>query len=410
MSLPLAGIRVLDLTRVVAGPWCTQLLGDLGAAVWKVEHPAGGDDTRRIGPHLRTPDGRTTRESAFYLACNRNKRSLAIDVTAPEGAALVRRLAGVADVYVENSKAGSLDRLGLGAAQLRALNPRLVTCSITGFGPDGPYASRPAYDFIMQGMAGLMSTCGHPDDAPGGGPMRTAIPITDLMTGMYATVAVLGALIRRRETGWGSHVDCAMLDAAVAMNGHLALGYLMTGELPPRIGNANPVASPSAVYRSADGHLIVAAGNDRQFAALCHALARPDLLQDRRFAGNDERVRNRAALDLAIQAALKDRTTAQWIAALEAAGVPCGPINTMRELMDDPQVVHRGSVLKRPHPAGETAPMLRSPLRFEGLDIPHATPPMLGADGEDVLREVLGLDAADLDALNDAGALDTAPA
>jgi crotonobetainyl-CoA:carnitine CoA-transferase CaiB-like acyl-CoA transferase len=398
---PLEGITVLDLTRVVAGPWATQLLGDLGATVWKVEPPGAGDDTRRIGPHLRDASGAPTRESAFYLACNRNKRGLAIDVQRPEGAALVRDLAARADVFVENSKAGSLEKLGLGAAQLRALNPRLVTCSITGFGPDGPYAKRPAYDVIMQGLAGLMSTVGEPD----GPPTRTAIPIADLFTGMTAAVGVLGALLRRARTGEAGHVDCAMLDASVAMNAHLMLGFLMTGEIPARIGNANPVAAPSNVYATADGHVILGAGNDRQFAALCAALGRADLAADPRFASNDLRVRHRAALDAEVAAALRTRPSAAWIAALEAAGVPCGPIQDMRGVADDPQVAHRGLIRRVEHGAGGAAPLLRSPLRLSGAEAPLDAPPRLGADTAAVLREALGLDEDRLEALAAAGVI-----
>ncbi len=392
--LPLAGIRVLDMTRVVAGPWCTQLLGDLGATVWKVEKPQGGDDTRHMGPHLQTPDGEDTQESAFYMACNRNKHSLAIDVTTPEGIALVKRLACEADIFIENSKAGSLEKLGIGAAHLRTLNPRLITCSITGFGTSGPYSKRPAYDFIMQGMSGLMSTCGDPD----GPPMRTAIPLTDIATGLYATIGVLGALFRRQTTGDGGHVDTAMLDVAVALNGHLALGHLLTGRTPGRVGNTNPVAAPSSVYRCADGHIIIGCGNDRQFIALCTALGTQALLEDPRFKTNDLRVHNRAAMDAAVEAALLPHPGAHWLAALEAAGVPCGPINTMPDMVKDPQVAHRDLILWRTHATGSKVPMLRSPLRLDGTETPHTTAPMLGMHTDAVLAEVLHArkNAADL--------------
>lgn len=401
MSLPLDGITVLDLTRVVAGPWATQCLADLGATVWKVEPPGTGDDTRRIGPHLRDAKGIATRESAFYLACNRNKKGLAIDVRQPEGAALVRDLAQRADVFVENSKAGSLEKLGLGAAQLRALNPRLVTCSITGFGPDGPYAKRPAYDVIMQGMAGLMSTVGEAD----GPPTRTAIPIADLFTGMTAAVAVLGAILRRERFGIAEHVDCAMLDASVAMNAHLMLGFLMTGEVPARIGNSNPVAAPSNVYATADGHAIVGAGNDRQFLALCAALGREDLARDARFASNDLRVRHRAVLDAEVAGVMRGRATAEWIAQLEAAGVPCGPIHDMREVAADAQVAHRGLLQRVPHGVGVEAPVMRSPLRLAGAEAPLDAPPRLGADTQEVLCEVLRLDVARVAALAASGVI-----
>lgn len=401
MTLPLQGITVLDLTRVVAGPWATQCLADLGATVWKVEPPGAGDDTRRIGPHLPDAEGSPTQESAFYLACNRNKRGLAIDVQAPEGAALVRELARCADVFVENSKAGSLEKLGLGAAQLRALNPRLVTCSITGFGPDGPYAKRPAYDVIMQGMAGLMSTVGEAD----GPPTRTAIPIADLFTGMTAAVAVLGAILRRERFGIAEHVDCAMLDASVAMNAHLMLGFLMTGEVPARIGNSNPVAAPSNVYATADGHAIVGAGNDKQFHALCAALGRDDLAADARFASNDSRVRHRAALDAEVSAVMRTRPTAEWIARLEGAGVPCGPIHDMREVAADAQVTHRGLLQRVPHAAGVQAPVMRSPLRLAGAEAPLEAPPRLGAHTREVLRAALGLSDRRLAELREAGVI-----
>jgi len=403
MSAILQGIKVLDLTRVVAGPWATQNLADMGATVYKIEKPGDGDDTRRMGPFLTGADGNETNDSAFFLCCNRGKQSVTVDISKPEGAELVRRLAARCDVVVENYKAGSLKKYGLDYESIRAVRPDVIYCSVTGFGPDGPYAPRPAYDFILQGMAGLMSTCGQPDGAPGAAPMRTAIPLTDILTGLYASVALMGALYHRQATGEGQYIDAAMLDAAVAANGHLALGYQMTGKVPQRAGNSNPVASPSEVFACRDGHLIIAAGNNGQFAALCRVLGCEALLGNPDFAQNVDRVRHRPALREALGAHLSSWNAADLVPALEAAGVPCGPINRMDEVFEDPQVQHRGLLVRLPHASGTDAPTLRSPLRFSATPVTMTAPPQLGQHTEAALCEELGMTAADVRAYRERG-------
>ncbi|MDR2991196.1 MAG: CoA transferase [Burkholderiaceae bacterium] len=390
----LDGIRVLDLTRVIAGPWSTQTLADLGADVIKVEKPGEGDDTRKMGPFLADAEGRTTNESAFFMGANRSKRSITIDIATARGQALIHALAEHCDVMVENYKTGNLARYGLDYASLHAVNPRIIYCSVTGYGPTGPYASRPAYDFILQGMAGLMSTCGHPDGVPGAGPMRTAIPITDIFTGLYATIAILGALYERDHSGQGQHIDAAMLDTAVAVNGHLAIGYVLTGKAPSRIGNANPVASPSELFDTVDGQIIVAAGNNVQFENLLDAIGRADLKTDKRFKTNVARVANRAALRAQLEDVFAQGTNATWIARMEQAGVPCGPVNDMEQVFADPQVQHRGILRSVAHGRGVQAPTLKSPLNFSRSPVTYKPPPMLGEHTDQVLQELLGLDDA----------------
>ncbi|AOZ09797.1 CaiB/BaiF CoA transferase family protein [Cupriavidus malaysiensis] len=405
MSAILQGIKVLDLTRVVAGPWATQNLADMGATVYKIEKPGDGDDTRKMGPFLTDAQGRTSNDSAFYLCCNRGKQSITVDISRPEGAELVRRLAARCDVVVENYKAGSLRKYGLDYDAIRALRPDIIYCSVTGFGPDGPYAARPAYDFILQGMAGLMSTCGQPDGSAGAEPMRTSIPITDILTGLNASVALMGALYHRLATGEGQYIDAAMLDASVAANGHLGLGYLMTGKVPGRAGNTNPVAAPSEVFACLDGHLIVAAGNNGQFAALCKVLGCAELLDDERFRENTGRVANRAALRDRIGACVAGWHAAELLSTLERAFVPCGPINALDAVFADPQVRHRDLLLKLPHGRGVDAPSLRSPLRFSATPVEMRAPPMLGEHTEAALRAELGLGDAELAGLRERGVL-----
>ena len=399
----LSGVKVLDLTRVIAGPLCTQLLADMGATVYKIEKPGEGDDTRRMGPFLPDGAGADSNDSALYLAYNRGKQSLTVDIASAEGAALVRELAARCDVFVENYKVGTLARYGLDEATVRALRPDIVYCAVTGFGQDGPYAARPAYDFILQGLAGLMSTCGQPEGTPGGEPMRTAIPIADVVTGLHAAVAILGALLHRQRSGEGQTIDAAMLDASVALNGHLALGYLMTGRAPARAGNTNPIASPSEVFGCADGSLIIAAGNNGQFQALCAVLGCPELAGDARFATNAARVAARAALREALAPRLVNRPRAALLAALEQAGVPCGPINDMGQVFTDPQTLHRGLALRLPHARGGEVPSLRSPLRFSRTPVAHGSVPMLGQHTAQVLAAELGLEAARVAALRSAG-------
>lgn len=396
MTRPLAGIRVLDLSRVLAGPWATQLLADLGADVVKVERPGEGDDTRAWGPpYVEAGDG-AARESAYFLCTNRGKRSVAIDVSKREGAALVADLAATSDVVVENFKVGGLAKYGLDWESLRARNPALVYCSVTGFGQDGPYADRPGYDFIVQGMSGLMSVGGVPD----GEPMKTGVAIVDLFTGLYAANAIQAALLARHASGRGQHVDMALLDVQVAVMANQALNFLVSGRDPRRLGNAHPNIVPYQAFATADGSLTVAVGNDAQYARFCGVIGAPELATDARFATNESRVANRAELIPLLQARLATQPTAHWLARLEAVGVPAGPINRLSEVFADPQVVHRGLRIERPHPTVGTVPGVRCPIRMSDSEVGAAlAPPPLGWHTREVLAERLGLDAAALDAL-----------
>lgn len=400
----LSHVKVLDLTRVVAGPWCTQTLADLGADVIKIERPGVGDDTRRVGPFVVGADGGTTQDSAFFLGCNRGKRSVTVDITTARGAEIVRELAMSSDVMVENYKVGTLKEYGLDHETLQASNPGLVYCSVTGFGQDGPYASRPAYDSVLQAMGGLMSTCGLPDGEPGAAPMRTAIPITDIFTGLYATISIVAALTQRGRTGRGQTIDMAMIDVTTALNAHLAVGYLMTGVVPQRQGNLNPITAPSEVFRARDGHFSMSAGNNGQFERMLSVLGlNPALAREPRFANNVERLRHRAALHEILQAAALAEPVAWWIERLSACGVPCAAINDMRQLFEDPQVQHRGLSLRVPHASGVDVPTLRSPLNLSASPVDHRAPPMLGQHTDEVLRERLQLTPQAIEALRHAG-------
>ena len=392
--LALHSIRVLDLTRVVSGPWATQILADLGADVIKIERPGEGDDTRRIGPAMHDAGGMPTGEAAYFLACNRNKRSVTVDIATEAGAALVREMALNCDVVVENYKVGNLERFGLHSAALRAANPRLIYCSINGFGPDGPYAPLPAYDFILQGLSGLMSTCGHSDDAPGGGPMRTAVPLTDQVTGLYAALAILGALFARVSSGAGQHIDMAMIDCATAIASPLSAGYFLSGRQPQRAGNDNPIAAPSGVFPTADGPMIIASGNNGQFAGLCRALGLTALLEDPRLGSNPLRVANRTLVHGAVAEVTRTRTRADLTAVLQAQGVPCGPINDFEQFFDDPQARHRQMQRVVAHPAGVPVSLTRSPLDQAAAPAPYRVPPQLGQHTDEVLASVLGLSSA----------------
>lgn len=395
MNPILEGIKVLDLTRVIAGPMCTQILADMGATVYKIEKPGEGDDTRRMGPFLTDPaTGQPGNDSALYLAYNRGKQSITVDIATEEGAQLVRDLALRCDVVIDNYKVGSLAKYGLDADSLRRLKPELICCSITGFGQTGPYAPQPAYDFILQGMAGPMSTCGLPDEQPGGGPMRTSIPMTDMVTGLYATIGILGALMHRQKTGEGQTIDAAMLDATVAFNGHLAVGYLMSGKAPQRVGNTNPIASPSEVFECADGRIIIAAGNNTQFGQLCTVLGAPGMPTDPRFATNMQRIAHRSELREALQALVRAQPRTQLLDKLSAANVPAGPINDMAQVFADPQTQHRQMVVELPHSSGQTVRLVRSPLNFSASPVAHRAPPRLGEHSLQALREELGLNEA----------------
>ena len=405
----LAGVRVLDLSRVLAGPWCTQTLADLGADVIKVERPrsqnhAGGDDTRGWGPpFLKGRDGLDTAEAAYYLGCNRNKRSITIDLAQQEGQSLVRRLAADADVLVENYKVGDMARYGLDAPAMLAEHPRLVYCSITGFGQTGPYRDRAGYDYAIQGLGGLMSVTGERDDRPGGGPQKVGVAVADLFTGMYATVAILAALRHRDATGLGQHIDMALLDTQVAMLANLGANFLVTGAAPQRAGNAHQNIVPYQVFEASDGHLILAVGNDAQFARFCAVADRPDLARDERFVRNADRVRQRDTLVPILNEVFRARSKQQWLTALEGAKVPCGPINDLAEVFADPQVQSREMEVTLPHPLTDSLRLVASPIKMS-LTPPllHRAPPLLGQHTAEVLSE-LGLDASEFAALRERG-------
>jgi len=397
----LGHLRVLDLTRVLAGPWCTQLLADLGAEVIKIERPGSGDDTRAWGPpYLRDAQGRDSSEAAYYLAANRGKQSLTIDLSAPAGQGLVRALAARSDVLVENYKVGQLARYGLDYASLAALNPKLVYCSITGFGQTGPYQDRPGYDFIIQGMGGFMSITGERDELPGGGPQKAGVAVSDLMTGMYSAVAILAALAERERSGRGRHIDLALFDTMVAMLANMNMNYLATGLAPGRCGNAHPNIVPYQVFAAADGHLIIAVGNDAQFARFCAVAGCPQLAADARFASNADRVRHRQALLPLLEPRVRAQPIAFWTERLAAAGVPCGPINSIAQALADPQIVARGLRIERPHAAAGTVPLVASPIVIDGARAAaERAPPLLGEHTREVLARLLELPPAELDAL-----------
>ncbi len=411
MSGPLAHLTILDLSRVLAGPWCTQILADLGATVIKIERPGGGDDTRAWGPpYLKDAQGRDTTEAAYYLACNRGKLSVAVDFTTADGQAIVRDLARQADVLVENYKVGGLEKYGLDYASVSALNPRLVYASITGFGQNGPYADRAGYDFIIQGMSGFMSVTGERDDLPGGGPQKAGIAITDLMTGMYATVAIQAALAHRDRTGQGQWIDTCLFDSAVAMMAVMNMNYLVTGKPPGRAGNAHQNIVPYQVFACSDGHVILAVGNDSQFARFCEAAGTVEWAADPRYAKNAERVRNRAVLVPLIAEVMATRTQRQWLEALEPVGVPCGPINRLDQVFADPQLAARGLRRDLPHALAGVVPQVGTPIRLSATpaECEHP-PPLLGEHTAAVLKERLALDAARIDALAARGVIQLRP-
>ncbi|MCD6733898.1 MAG: CoA transferase [Burkholderiaceae bacterium] len=396
MKAALNGIRVLDLTRVLAGPWCSQNLADLGADVIKVERPGAGDDTRAWGPpFLKDREGRDTADAAYYLAANRNKRSVEIDLASAAGQQAVRELARSSDVVLENYKVGQLRKYGLDYASLAAVNPRLVYCSVTGFGQTGPWAHRAGYDFIIQGLGGLMSITGEADERPGGGPQKVGVAVSDLMTGMYATQAVLAALLHRERTGEGQYIDVALLDVQVAMLANMNTNFLVSGQPPRRWGNAHPNIVPYQAFRAADQWIVVAVGNDDQYRRFCELAGRPDLHRDERFARNSNRVRNRETLVPMIADLVAQHPATWWLEALERAGVPCGPINDLRQVFDNEQVRARGLRIDIEREDAGPVPLVGSPLKMSATPPSYRLPPpRLGEHTAQVLRELLGYDDA----------------
>ena len=407
MAGPLNGIVVLDLSRVLAGPWATQALADYGAEVIKIEKPGSGDDTRQWGPPwLKDRAGQDTRESAYYLSTNRGKKSVAIDLAHPQGQALIRDLARSADVLVENFKVGGLARYGLDYATLAAANPRLVYLSISAFGQDGPDAAGPGYDAMVQGMGGLMSLTGLPDDEPGGGPQKVGVAVADLMCGMYGLSSVLAALFERQASGQGQYIDLALLDSQVAWLANQNMNYLVGGTPPRRQGTAHPNIVPYQAFATADGYLMLAVGNDAQFTRFCEAAGRPDIAADPRFQDNQSRVAHRAELVPQVQELLRSRPTAQWLARLREANVPCGPINDLAQVFAEPQIRHRGMRIDLPHPTAGSVPGVRHPALFSRTPLEYRlAPPELGADTESVLADRLGLGPERLAELRRAGAI-----
>ena len=406
MAGPLSHIRVLDLSRVLAGPWAGQNLADLGAEVIKVERPKFGDDSRTYGPPwVKDREGTDTKDSAYFTCANRGKKSITLNISGPEGQKLVRELARVSDVLIENYKFGDLARYGLAYDDLKQINPRLIYCSVTGFGQTGPYREHPGYDFMIQGMGGMMSVTGEPDGDPkegkaGGGPQRAGVPVADIITGMYASIAICAAIAHRAETGIGQHLDLALLDSQIALLAYQNTNYFATGLPPKRIGNLHPNIVPYQPFKTADGDVILACGNDNLFRKFCEAAGCAELGDDPRFAGNGKRVENRAELTRLLQAVFAKRLTREWVEILEAAGVPNGPINDIAQVFAEPQVKARGIRVELDHPVAGRLPTVASPMRFSATPVEYKlAPPVLGQHTEEILRGLLQKNDAEIDRL-----------
>src|SRR3954453_21598770 len=407
MPGPLAHIRVLDLSRVLAGPWTGQNLADLGAEVIKIERPGAGDDSRAFGPPwVKDRAGNETRDSAYFTSANRGKKSVTVNIAVAQGQALVRELARRCDVLIENYRYGDLARYGLGYDDLRELNSGLIYCSVTGFGQTGPYRQRPGYDFMIQGMGGMMSVTGEPDGTPGGGPQRAGVPIADIITGMYASIAICAALAHRANGGSGQHLDLALLDSQIALLAYQNTNYFATGKPPGRIGNLHPNIVPYQPFRTADGDVILACGNDNLFRKFCEAAGQSPLAADARFASNGKRVENRAELTRLLGEVFKQRTTAQWVDVLEKAGVPNGPINAIAQVYEEPQVKARGIRIEMDHPVAGKLPTVASPMRFSATPVEYrGAPPVLGQHTDEVLGQLLGKSGADIARLRASGVI-----
>jgi formyl-CoA transferase len=399
---PLSGLRVIDMSRVLAGPWCGQILADLGCEVIKIERPGRGDDTRGWGPpNLKDASGKDTGEAGYYLAANRGKKSLTLDISSPEGQEIVRALAKDADILIENYKVGQLAKYGLDFKSLSALNPRLIYASITGFGQTGPYSDRPGYDVMAQGMGGIMSVTGEKDDAPGGGPQRVGVAISDLFTGVYTAVAICAAIEHRHRTGKGQWIDTALLDTTLAVMSNQALNYLVSGEAPGRLGNEHPNVVPYQAFATKDHHVIMAVGNDAQFARFCELAGRPELAKDPRYATNSQRLVNRKEIIPIVAEIMRTKTRAEWMAALEKAGIACGPINSLDQVFEEPQIKARGMKVTLPHHLAGKVDVVGSPMNFSDSKIEYKLPPpTVGQHTDEVLKSI-GYDAAKIKALRE---------
>lgn len=409
MPGPLVGFRVLDLSRILAGPWVSQLLSDFGADVWKIERPTTGDDTRGWGPpFLKNADGSNTSESAYFLSANRGKRSICIDISSEEGASVIRDLAAHADVFIENYKVGDMKRYGLDYETIRKINPSIVYCSITGYGQTGPMKDVPGYDMAIQAIGGLMSLTGESDDKPGGGPQKVGVPIVDILTGMYSATAIVSALLHRTNTSVGQYIDMSLLDVQVAVLANQNLNYLTTGASPKRYGNAHPNIVPYQVFKTSDGAMVLAVGNDQQFGRFCSVAGVPELSLDPHFRTNSNRLRHRDELIPLLEVSLATKSTEWWMTALEAVGVPCAPINNLEQVFEHPQVLHRNMKIEIPHESGVTATLVANPVKFSQTALEYrASPPLLGEGTAEVLQSILGYSAEEIQRLADMNVLDT---